>query len=259
MINRFHLIIFLCVAATFVGVSSRAGAQGNVIGIDQFNGWIFNRMQNEQNARDTFHSRIDLEIQQLELVAALTEDEKAKIRLAGKGDVKRFFDNVHEARRKFLALGDVNQNQMNEAYQLASPLAQRINRGLFDDNSLLKKVAATAPGPERAERIRKRNQRRRQFQTEANIKSYIAMLGRSVPLTSDQRDQLVDLVSSKVDLAQFDAPYVTYLISYRLSQLPDGDLQTIFDQNQWQAFENTLVQAKAMKAVLKQQGLIDDK
>lgn len=258
MKTRFLIAILICISATLCSVSPEAGAQERLIGLDQFNGWIFSRMQNEQKARDTFYSRIDLEIERLDLVASLTDDEKAKIRLAGKGDVKRFFDDVREARREFLELGNVNQNQMNEAYQLASALAQRINSGLFDNNSLLKKVAATAPDPEHAQRIRKRNQRRRKLQTEFAIKAYVAILGRTIPFTSDQRDQLVVLIGKNVDLAHPNGPYVTQLISYRLSELPDGELQELFDENQWNAFKNTLAQAKAMKAMLKQQGLIDD-
>jgi hypothetical protein len=258
MTSRLLIAMLICLVALFHGVLPQAEAQNNVIGMEQFNRWIFSRLQNEQAARKTLLSRIEHEIERINLVAVLSEDEKAKIRLAGRGDVKRFFDDVREARRKFTELGEVNQNQVQEAYQLASPLAQRINSGLFDKNSLLKKVAATAPSPERSARIRERNQRRREMQKKVAIKAYVATMGRTIPLTSKQRGQLIDLISNEVDLAHFNATYLFQLISYRISQLPEADLRAIFDEKQWNAFENTIAQAKAMKAMLKQQGLIDD-
>lgn len=246
------------VVISMLAVAPLARAQPVAIGMDQFDSWMFNRLKNETAARAAFRDRIDLEVEQLANSADLDDRQVAKIRLAGKGDIKRFFDDVNQARRKFLAMGNLHQNQVNEAYQLAMPLAQRIGRGLFDKDSLLKKVANTTPNPQQTARLRERAEHRQKRQREIAINSYVAMLGRSIPLTSDQRGRLTEHIAESVVMDDPGAPYASQLIAYRLSQGQTKKLQEIFDDNQWKALEATLDRAKGMEAVLKQQGLIDD-
>lgn len=248
----------IIVSAMMFVLAQGAIAQQPMITMDQFDRWIFNRMSTEDKARESLKSRIDLEIAHLERIASLTEEQKSMIRLAGKGDIKRFFDDVHVARRKFIELGDVNQNQVNEAYQLASPLAQRLSAGLFGPESLLKKVAATVPGPEQAALIRAREIARRKSQTKVAIKTYVALLGRRMPLSASQREQLINLIEEKVELKNPMSRYSTQVIDYRLSQLPEEPIREIVDENQWDVLEKSFSQAVAMKAMLKQQGELDD-
>lgn len=251
-------LFLFCFAALTVFHSDNAIAQDRMITLVQFDGWIFSRMQNEQKARETLISRIDFEVDRIERIASLTEEQKAKIRLAGTGDVKHFFDEVRVARRKFIELGDVPQNQINEAYQLASPLAQRLNLGLFDADSLLKKVARTAPDPEQAEIIRQEVLRRQQQQKKYAIKAYVAILGRTIPLTSMQRAQLIETIEECVEIKNSKTPYIAQIVAYRMSQVPEERFRNMLDDNQFDAIKKMFDQAKALRPMLIEQGLIDD-
>ena len=228
------------------------------IGVDQFDRWIFNRMQTEVATRAGLRSRI--EIERIERSAELSESQKKKIRLAGQGDVKRFFDDVAEARQAFLALaedGQIDQAKMNEAYQLASPLAQRLNTGLFDEDSLLQKVAAGTVDEEQSRKMLARAEKVQKYRAETAIMTHLAIVCRVVPMTQKQRDALADLVRDRVKIGKAKSVYLTQLITYRLGQHED-ELKKILDDAQMKAFGTMLDQARMFKQNLKAQGLLDD-
>ena len=230
------------------------------IGIDQFDRWIFNRMQTEVATRAGLRSRIELELERIERSAELSESQKDKIRLAGQGDIKRFFDDVAEARQAFLALsanGEIDQAKINEAYQLASPLAQRLNRGLFDDDSLLRKVAAGTVDERQSRKIRARAEQVKKYRAETAMMTHLAMVNRMIPMTQKQREALANLVRTKVKVGKANSIFVTQLITYRLGQHKDA-LKEILDEAQMKAFEAMFAQARMFKQNLKAQGLLDD-
>ena len=233
-------------------------AQENVITIEQFDSWIFGQMRDESNARVSLKSRIELEIERFERITSLTDPQKAKIRLAGTGDMKRFFDQVRRARQKFVEMGAVPQNKINDAYQLASPLSQRLSAGLFKEGSLLKKVSMSVHDSEQADKIRQYEQQRLERKKKLTVNLYLAQLGRSVPLTTDQRQRLVKLLCESVETKNCQAHYYLMLVSYRLSEVPKTKLHEFLDDNQIKAIEARLRQAANMKAMLVQQGVIDE-
>src|SRR6056297_2230411 len=114
-VTQWLMIGFVLVAGLHLGARTASGQQ-NVITLQQFDAWIFNRLGDSSSARVSLQARIDLELQRLERAVSLTEPQKSKIRLAGMGDIKRFFDRVKRARQEFVELGVVQQNDVNEAY-----------------------------------------------------------------------------------------------------------------------------------------------
>jgi hypothetical protein len=72
----------------------------------------------------------------------LADAERAKLLLAGKGDIKRFFDRVEAGRRDF----DVARKSFNPGYQALlglGPLTQLYREGPFYDGSLYEKTLQT--------------------------------------------------------------------------------------------------------------------
>ncbi len=238
---------------------SSATAQQFQIDINQFDSWIFQGVGNETRAQTLFASAIDLEINRLERWTSLEDSQKERIRLAGQGDIKRFFDRVEKARRDFHALGDqLNQNNINEAYQIASPLSQEVSKGLFGETSLLRKVVNGTLDDEQAEKIRVETARRKRLHTETAIKMWLAELGRRIPMTGEQREAMLQITLSNVKSIEAENRYTSYLISYRLSKMPPDKLEEILDEAQLKAIQYSFNQAKQYEAMLKQQGLLND-
>ncbi|TWU17924.1 hypothetical protein [Allorhodopirellula heiligendammensis] len=239
--------------------STHASAQNFEIDITQFDSWIFSNLGNTDNARQTLADRAEMEIDRMSLSTPLRDDQIKKLRFAATGDIKRFYDDVDQAHREFYAMqkaGEIGQENVNELYQLAAPLMQRLNNGLFGETSLLKKVARGCVDKEQAAVLREREERRRKLKSEIAITSYVATLGRQIPMTQTQRADLMTLLTENVQLSDPNHQYISYLLMYEMSKLPK--LKTILDDAQYKAIEKNFQRGVMMKATLKDAGLLDE-
>ena len=71
------------------------------VNLDQVDNMVFNRFGGPVIARTRFDAALALRIEDLERNCGLTEAQKKKLKLAGRGDVKRVFDRVEEEKRGF--------------------------------------------------------------------------------------------------------------------------------------------------------------
>ena len=77
-------------------------------------------------------------IEEIDLVCHLTNGEKEKLRLAGKGDVTRFLDRAHELKA---ALPSVNgPPQVDDAVHEWDSLKELMTSGIFEEGSLFSKT-----------------------------------------------------------------------------------------------------------------------
>ncbi|TWT56055.1 hypothetical protein [Allorhodopirellula solitaria] len=241
--------------------ATTAPAQNFQIDINQFDSWIFSGMGDAKLAREKLADRAEMEIDRIGFSTSLLDSQIAKLRFAAKGDIKRFYDDVEEAHRQFHTMqeaGKIGQENINDVYQLASPLAQRLNAGIFDEESLLKKVARVCVVGEQAERLRARQKRQIKLQSDAAITLFVATLGRRLPMTQVQRETLMEIAMTNITLPDPTHQYAQYLLMYELSELPQGKLKEIFDETQYQTLKKVYTQGLGMKANLKRMGMLDD-
>ncbi len=69
----------------------------------------------------------------------LTESQQAKLRLAGKGDIKRFFDQVDDERSSF-EIDRMSLDTGKAALRRIKPLEDAYDQGPFGDASLFDKL-----------------------------------------------------------------------------------------------------------------------
>ncbi|MFG0287104.1 MAG: hypothetical protein ACF8CQ_02965 [Rhodopirellula sp. JB044] len=238
-----------------------AHSQGFVITQNQFESWIFSTLQNQANARNVLKDRIELEIDRLDQIAPLTQAQKVKIRFAGKGDISRFFRDVDAAITEFKrreSEGEINQNEINEIYQLAMPLQQRLNKGLFGDKSLLQKVAKATMDQQQSLELEKRSKRKLNRRLDLVCAAYVGNLGRQVSMTKDQRDEFSKLLRESLDINLASATYLSYVVMIKASELPNEQLEEIFDETQLNAIRGSFAQFQGLKANLQQMGVLDE-
>lgn len=236
-------------------------AQNFEIDINQFDSWIFSGMQNATLARQKLAAQAQMEIDRMDLTSTLQESQIRKLQFAAQGDIQHFFDDVDVAHRQFhvmQAAGGVGQANINEVYQLASTLAQRLNQGIFDKESLLKKVARGCVNEEQAKQLQERERRQQELESAAIIVVYLADLGRMVPMTHLQRESLVEMLIDKVTLRDPKHNYANYVLMYEMSELPQAELKSIFDDAQYEAIKRNFQPGIRMKANLMQMGILDD-
>ncbi len=109
---------------------------------DLLQSWLFNG-RTETAVKQGLLSQAEQRLLQLEEFCDLTDEQASKLKFAAAGDVNRFFLEVAQVRKKTKNLDQNDQNAVQEAWQVISPLSERLQQGIFDDKSLFSKVMAS--------------------------------------------------------------------------------------------------------------------
>ncbi|HLJ92986.1 MAG TPA: hypothetical protein VKU02_07325 [Gemmataceae bacterium] len=97
------------------------------------------RQQSSAEARDRLNAQLAIRIKSIDGICQLTDAQKHKLRLAGRGDIKRFFDRYESAKLKFHA---INNNQ-EQPVVIVPPEVGALRNAFndpFQENSLLYKT-----------------------------------------------------------------------------------------------------------------------
>lgn len=222
----------------------------------QINGWIFQDGQDAAGARKKLEEQLDTRIAGLADLCRLAPEQEAKLRLAGAGDLERFFEKVDALRREHTNK-KYDQNQIGEVYQKFQPVSQEYQAGLFDDRSLLVRTARRTLAPDQAARYDAMMRERRDFQYRAKVGYVLDMLGRQLGLTDEQYAALEAMIIEEGAPVRSLGRVEYYAILYRLAQVPEDRLKAVLDQSQWDLIAMNLQQAKAMREMIAQQGYVE--
>ena len=234
-------------------------ANGFVVNDFQFDQWVFGNMgmANADVARNKLDSLLTLNVEDVDRTCGLTPVQKKKLLLAGRGDIKRFFDRVDEIRKKYAKNNNFNfQNQFARIWQEIQPLQQTYNAGLFGADSLYSKAVRATLTPEQAEKHEKVVSDRMLYRYWARVDLAMELLNNEVGFTDDQRRQLVKLLHEETKPPRKMGQNDYYVVLYQLSRIPEGKIQPVFEDVQWRFLKRQLEQGRQMEMFLKQQGFV---
>lgn len=223
----------------------------------QINGWIFQDGMDPAGARKRLEDQLETLVASLSELCGLSAEQEAKLRLAGGGDLERFYDQVEAMRRQHLNK-TYDQNEIGQVYQKFQPLAQRYQAGLFGERSLLARTVRRVLRPDQAARYEAMERQRRAYQYRAKAGSVLSMLDRQLGLTDTQYDALESLVVESGAVVRSLGRVEYYAILYRLAQVPEARLKEILDPAQWKLLAIHLQQARSMREMLTQQGYAEE-
>ncbi len=106
---------------------------------ENFDHWIFNTDLTEQRRQEYLDQILKTRVEDAAREHHLTAPQRAKLRLAGSGDIKRFFDEVEGKRSEFNKGRLTYKSGRAELLRLV-PLAQVYQEGPFGDGSLFAKT-----------------------------------------------------------------------------------------------------------------------
>jgi hypothetical protein len=223
-------------------------------GIEQFEQWVFNRMGGAGIARNRLSAALELHIDEINRFCGMTDDQKRKLHLAGRGDIKRFFDRIDEAKRRYLL---VMNDQNHNVWQDVQPLQTALNVGIFGSESIFAKTVKTTLSDEQAAMLAEHERRRNQNRYLVTIDWFVAHVDKGLGMTAKQRKGLADLLKETPPPRRFGSSDYYYLM-YRTSQISEDRIKPIFDDIQWRIFSMQLNQARGMRQWLMNNGMIAD-
>ncbi len=233
--------------------------RGMVVNNIQFDSWVFGNIgsANAGVARNKLDSLLTLSVEDLERSCGLTPVQKKKLMLAGRGDIKRFFDHVEEIRKKFEKTRN-DQNQFGNVWQDIQTLQSTFQAGVFGDESIFAKSVRATLSAEQVARHEKIAQDRLMFRYQARVDLAMELLNNSVGFTEGQRQKLHKLLMTETRPPRRLGQNDYWAILYLLGMLPEDKIKPIFEDVQYQSLRRQLDQAKGLGQWLKQNGFVPD-
>jgi hypothetical protein len=224
---------------------------------EQFEQWVFQQYGNAATARTKLKESLELYTEDVDQTCVLSDSQKRKLRLAGQGDIERFFRKFADVKAKFQSVRN-DQQKVNEIFQDISPLQAQMTSGLFDRDSLLQKSLVNTINREQFLKYARVDEERRQFHHESKIGLVVTMLDQSASITAEQRRKLAELLRRETKPLRQTGQYDYYAMMYQVSKIPEDKLKPLLDDIQWRVFSQQLVQMRGMEQWLKQNGLLSD-
>lgn len=202
-------------------------------------------------ARKRLESAIDSELKWIELGCRLTEAQKKKLRLAGRGDIESFFNRAADLRQKVVGRS-FDQQEYSELSMEMSRLRMMTQNGLLNEASLFRKtLRRTLDNQQRADY----QQLLRQRQLDAAVAG-LSVWDRvnnvnnanivSLKLSPETRQKVGELIVDQGRLPESPNSYMNYIVVLEADRIAD-QVQPLMDDKQWEAFQKLVTQAKRVE------------
>jgi len=218
-----------------------------------FESWVFRYGETAQTIRAQLESQLKLQIDDVDRIVKLADGERQKLELAGRGDIKRYFEEVEVLRGRFRTLR-TDREKINDIWKEIQPLQLKLAAGLFGEGSIFRKSLGRTLTPEKAARYDETHRARRAFRHRAEVEWLVTMLDNVMPLNDDQRAQLIALFLEKTRPPRSFGDYDPYIILWQVSLIPDDQLKPIFDEVQWQVLNQQFTNMKGAWQHLRKSG-----
>jgi hypothetical protein len=224
---------------------------------ENFDQWVFGGRGTAAVIRKRFDSQLFLQVEEIERMCGISEEQKLKLQLAGRGDIKRLFDRVEELRKKFQLVKN-DQNKFNEFWQDVQPFQVVFSQGVFGPSSLFNKTLKNTLSADQSANYLLADRDRRMFQYRSTVEAIIGMLDQVVSFRAEQRQKLIDLIVDRKRLPRVFGQYNYYLVLYQASQLPEVKLKEFLDEPQLKALQKVFNQVRGYESFLKSNGYLPE-
>jgi hypothetical protein len=214
---------------------------------DNIEQWVFGN-RGAAKVRERFQAALTQDINRFDQKYSLTPAQKKKLELAGRQDMKRFFDRVEDAKSEYRRTnGDWNQVG-NRIFELQG-ITNQPHTELFGDGSMLAKTLKKTLTPEQVARHETAAYRVR-------VEWAIGILHSRLVLNPEQRRRLVTLVVDETPPLKRYGSFDYDAIMLQMSRLPREKLRTALDEAQCRNLALRFEQARRMESILVSEGYI---
>lgn len=189
----------------------------------------------------TFKKQLDehakLVVARIVKITAIDDVQRQKLMLAATGDLRRFYRELETVREKTKDLDIQNQEQMQKAWQIMSPVQQRVRAGILNETSLLEKLLGAVLTVEQRTAYDEYLRKRERNLCTAVLHATIADLEKSLPLTVDQRTKLLELLDANPFPKKVQNGSLYNVGWVMLGRLNDTEVTKILDDLQLKTFK----------------------
>jgi hypothetical protein len=180
------------------------------------------------------------EIETLDRVCSLSDFQKRKLQLAGRGDIKSFFDRANDLRTEYVGVPLTPQKHRQVAVEIHK--LRTTNRwDLFHDESLFRKMM-------------------RKILTDTQVGLIVEWVVaewdlrvRGIDLAPENRRKLAELLRAKSQPPLAWSHYTYHVVTLQFAELED-DVQPLVAQAEWSVFQHQFAEARKLEPKLRELG-----
>jgi len=220
---------------------------------EQLEEWVYGP-GGADRARQRLESRLSSEIQQVDELSGLTPEQKKKLELAGRGDIKRLLDR---AREKMAVIGRARGDPLQARAILVElqPLRVDLNAHVFGDGSMFAKtLTKTLTSEQRA----RREDMKRLASYRLRVQWVVFPLDKQLRLSQEQHRRFVAVIVAGTRPLKRYGEYDDDAVMLQASKLPEAKLRPIFDEAQWRKLCQRFDQARQMENILIENGYLPE-
>ena len=207
---------------------------------------------NEAEFRKQMEAIVAAEIQAVDRGVLLTEAQKKKLQLAGRGDVLQFLNRVADLRRK-LTSKPLDRPQYVEFIKQLGSIRQPSGFEITAEYSLFWKTLRGTLTDEQRVRFKTLERERRKQIVEVALLNCEQNDNNRFLLTGETRQKMIDLILDHGHIPQVAGSYDQFIVLLEADLLRER-IKPLLTEAEWHKFEWHLTRAKQMVPLLERSG-----
>jgi hypothetical protein len=212
-------------------------------------------LRDPEQVRKRLETRLKSRINQVDRACKLTPDQKNKLNVAGRGDIRRLFAQIDELKSKLATDAEAVGRIVAQLTEYREVLTEN---DCFGEGSLYAKVLNHTLTPAQVT-VRERSEQEASLaQHRATIRWVLGSMEPWLQLSQEQRQKLESLLAAKTRAPRKFGAYDYYGLIFQASKLSDQEFKSIFNEAQWQKVERQIAEARRLEQTLRTGGFLPD-
>jgi hypothetical protein len=208
--------------------------------------------------RRRLDSRLKSRVEQIDRACALSKEQRNKLLVAGRGDIKRSLARLDELKNQFAAAPDDGRKQREILAEIASFSLSTTDKDIFGANSLFSKILKNTLTPAQLAAQQKAKKDAGVAQHRTTVGWVVRSVDTWLQLRPEQHQKLEDLLIAETRPPQKWGEYDYYGVMCQAAKLSEKKLKPIFDDEQWVQIRKQLDEALRIEKTLRIEGFLPD-
>jgi hypothetical protein len=241
----------------FEVVEDRLAAVPDVTAASEFNVLAYGHGDPE-GARRRLESRLKSRIDQVDRVCKISEEQRNKLTVAGRGDIKRAFARADELLRKYASARPALGGERLVFREIAEYRRAMTELDCFGEGSLFAKILPKTLSPQQWATREKSIRDASNAQHRSTIHWAVGSLDIWLQLGTERRGRLEELLISRTLPPRKFGEYDYYGLLFQVSKIPETELKPLFDEGQWQKIGLQFAEARRLEKTLRLGGFLPE-
>jgi hypothetical protein len=193
--------------------------------------------------RARLDASLSVRIEHIDRTCGLSETQRKKLVLAGRGDIKRFFDHVDDRTRRLQTRQDAPE-EVAKVQEELQELQKSLQGGLFGEGSIFSKTCKQALSESQKARVDGARRQSRRLRHEAKVDLVVEILDATVGFSDEQRQRLAARLLAETRLPRKTGEEEVLIVLSQTIRLPEAKLRPLFNDSQWRALQHVFRRLK---------------